>query len=713
MKLIHVVAATTLLVATLATPGRCTTWHVPGDKATIQAAFDVASSGDIIVLADGVFSGPGNSTASLEFATNGRITLTSEHGRDYTTVDFMGAAGIAIFAPNKLWCDVSGIKFINPGGLPSGLLVGWSFATPGQTPMYTYATVRDCAIDQFLVIRASTDGRGFVLNNQLSGCLVNPAVSKVIVEGNTGSGRVYTAGDSVGINNNTLTGMSGDAIIACENGSPTVVRIQGNQVNGNITNRGISVVPSSVTTLDMDVSGNTVMGNADAAGPSRAAIFVIVPGTISSATVHDNIAGQNGVPGLLLAASGPTVPTIVVSSNTFSENAGGVELDAFSPVGIDFHNNIVAFSTTGIGVTCTGDVTLACNDIYGNPGGDAICGIDGGGNFSRDPVFCGNLGSGNYALRDISPCAPGNHPYGAPCGLIGALGVACSNTPDICWHVDDFSGLYFYSPLVGTQSLWCGARPSASPPFNTYLSLPGYGNDWNVAFESIEFPTAGNVTVQYKAMWDLVSGDNAWLEYLDKTNTWVPFPTLPSGLHIDVESVTIPSSELAGRVKLRFRFQSDSSGSDEDGTDTYGAVVLDSLVVSDTVLGVLDYQSFEPETMGATATADGHWYCANPPTVVPTTTPAQFALFPAFPNPFNPSTTIRYSIGRAADVSLVVYDVAGRQVRVLVDQHRSPGTYESPWDGRDSRGNPVASGVYFYRLHAGTFTDTKKMVLLK
>ncbi|MDH3199011.1 MAG: T9SS type A sorting domain-containing protein, partial [Candidatus Krumholzibacteria bacterium] len=83
------------------------------------------------------------------------------------------------------------------------------------------------------------------------------------------------------------------------------------------------------------------------------------------------------------------------------------------------------------------------------------------------------------------------------------------------------------------------------------------------------------------------------------------------------------------------------------------------------------------------------------------------------PNPFNPLTRIAYSLAGRGEVSLRVYDAAGRMVRELVAGVRGPGRYEETWDGRDYRGSRVASGVYFYRLEAGDFTSTRKMALLK
>jgi hypothetical protein len=93
--------------------------------------------------------------------------------------------------------------------------------------------------------------------------------------------------------------------------------------------------------------------------------------------------------------------------------------------------------------------------------------------------------------------------------------------------------------------------------------------------------------------------------------------------------------------------------------------------------------------------------------------PTKFELYPNRPNPFNPTTTIAYDLPQGIKVSLVVYDVHGRQVRELVNGTQPAGRHQMVWDGRNASSNQVASGVYFYRLTAGQFTQTKKMVLLK
>ncbi|MCI0452945.1 MAG: T9SS type A sorting domain-containing protein [Candidatus Latescibacteria bacterium] len=91
----------------------------------------------------------------------------------------------------------------------------------------------------------------------------------------------------------------------------------------------------------------------------------------------------------------------------------------------------------------------------------------------------------------------------------------------------------------------------------------------------------------------------------------------------------------------------------------------------------------------------------------------EFSLAQNYPNPFNPSTTIAYSLASASDVELTIFDVRGSHVKTVVRERREAGVHRVPWDGTDNRGNRVASGVYFYRLTAGSFRATKKMVLLR
>ncbi len=95
-------------------------------------------------------------------------------------------------------------------------------------------------------------------------------------------------------------------------------------------------------------------------------------------------------------------------------------------------------------------------------------------------------------------------------------------------------------------------------------------------------------------------------------------------------------------------------------------------------------------------------------------TPITFSLLQNYPNPFNPTTTIKFSIPsvettrRVVSTKLIVYDILGREIRSLVNEVKAPGTYEVQFDASN-----LASGIYFYRLIAGDFVQTRKMILLR
>lgn len=93
--------------------------------------------------------------------------------------------------------------------------------------------------------------------------------------------------------------------------------------------------------------------------------------------------------------------------------------------------------------------------------------------------------------------------------------------------------------------------------------------------------------------------------------------------------------------------------------------------------------------------------------------PESFTLRQNFPNPFNAGTVISYALPHAAEVELAIYDILGRKVTTLVDARQSVGSYRIEWNGRDEDGQPVASGVYLYRLKTEDAAKTRKMVCLK
>jgi hypothetical protein len=93
--------------------------------------------------------------------------------------------------------------------------------------------------------------------------------------------------------------------------------------------------------------------------------------------------------------------------------------------------------------------------------------------------------------------------------------------------------------------------------------------------------------------------------------------------------------------------------------------------------------------------------------------PTDFDLAQNYPNPFNPTTSIEYSVAKNTSVTISIYNIQGQLTNTLVSETQAAGNYVATWDGTDGGGNHVASGVYFYRMQAGNFSEARKMVLLK
>lgn len=129
-------------------------------------------------------------------------------------------------------------------------------------------------------------------------------------------------------------------------------------------------------------------------------------------------------------------------------------------------------------------------------------------------------------------------------------------------------------------------------------------------------------------------------------------------------------------------------GSSELDVDLSSNVAVDSTISSDVGTGIAG--SGEHETL-----------------------PLRFALAQNYPNPFNPSTTFEYSLPVSARVSLTIFNILGREIRTLGRSEQPAGYHTILWDGLDESGSRVSSGVYFYRLAAGPYSHTRKMVLLK
>ncbi len=170
---------------------------------------------------------------------------------------------------------------------------------------------------------------------------------------------------------------------------------------------------------------------------------------------------------------------------------------------------------------------------------------------------------------------------------------------------------------------------------------------------------------------------------VDANNVTVTFTNLPAWLDFKSNSIVLKSIPAKSTGDAEFTFSVDKKA--PVGKDTALTAVINTS----------DGQSWDKDI------------------TVMVSAPKDYKLYNNFPNPFNPSTKIAFELPKASHVTLTIYDVLGREVTVLANQEYPAGYNEITWNGLNRNGEQVASGVYFYRIAAGTWSKVMKMLSLK
>jgi len=194
---------------------------------------------------------------------------------------------------------------------------------------------------------------------------------------------------------------------------------------------------------------------------------------------------------------------------------------------------------------------------------------------------------------------------------------------------------------------------------------------------------------------------------IDAENNRVVIGLIPMVYALKENASLKPAPNADNTVgKLHFTLNDQTLKSIEIGHFVTDAPAHDLLYVyNEWIDGVPHVRELVPEFEGGTVALD-----SRAPSVA---LPTEFGLSQNIPNPFNPSTRVTYALPTDSKVNLAVYNVLGQHVKTLVDGFVPAGINSSEWDGTDQGGQTVASGVYFYKISAGSFTDTKKMLMLK
>jgi len=435
-------------MAKLAVPASSRTWYVKadgtGDALTIQSGVDMAAAGDTVLVAPGVY----DDTTHVDIDGQARavnvyiakdIRLASSEGAGTVTVDGTKSDYAVVVVGGGSQTAVSGFDIVLTGfsfgcvQLQQEVVRGAVFGTTGIRCLSTTCEVSANTIadaDYGVVLIGSnatvTDSRfSSVSYGVRSEGVSVPSVSNNLFE-NCGVG-VSSFESSPRIEGNTMTRDNGAAAcrgIECANGAQN-----GADVTPFIkSNRIVGMQSEAVwcTGVTATIENNVVEGGAGVwvnfCGQTVARGNVVVGSTY----------------GFLLQGT----PSVLLESNTIHDNTIG--LGIVNGTAASVQRNIIVSGT--VGVDCLmASAQLTCNDVFGMPikyRGACADQTGVGGNFSADPQFCGNIGTGNYMLQSDSPCAPQGHPDGADCGLIGARAVGCGTvaTKNATWGA--VKGLY-------------------------------------------------------------------------------------------------------------------------------------------------------------------------------------------------------------------------------------------------------------------------------
>jgi M6 family metalloprotease-like protein len=426
-----------------------------------------------------------------------------------------------------------------------------------------------------------------------------------------------------------------------------------------------------------------------------------------------------------------------LTNNTIDRNAsgfaGGNAFVGTVAAPLDVRNNIVSYgSPDGFQAVAETNITFQYNNCYGNTPVNVATLLPDTTNSSRNPAYAdtaamdyylgvhsGSVDAGDPAGNDPDGSIADQGAFGGPGAVFDAPGyvrnlfAAASNdtTIEISWDGVLPAGLSYYAVYSDTA---LGFRPDISnfagtvgASVNLFRHHPVGGcRYYRVCVVDVSGHASGysNEAGACAAGPDLIPPTVA-VVYPAGGEAFAPGDTIDirwtAADNRQVDSVSVFYSENAGR-----NFVLIASGEPNDSLYRWIAPEI----ASDSCL--IKIVAFDPGKLTGEDVCDG-FFSIRATTDVDDLPAIAFSLKQNYPNPFNPATTIDYTVARTSPVEIAIFDVNGRKVRTLVSEIRTQGTYKAVWNGKNDRGASVASGVYFYRLTAGDFTQIRKMILLR
>ncbi len=708
-----------------------TTLDVPGSYSTIQAAIDAACSGDTILVADGKYTGPGNREILLNPDGGNRdLVIMSVGGASVCTLDVAGSAvdparGFRVSDGESSATVIQGFTILN-GYTDYGAGI---YISGGSSPQ-----IIDCVISGS---HATQTGGGLLIDSS------NPSFIGCVFKQN--SSDLGGAGVYVGVNSTpSFTGCTVEGNTAATNGG------------------GIYCYQSSPNLTLCSLVGNTA--NGDAGG----GIFLDGPCSLVASEVvlaHNTATLRGGA-----VYSGNTATAEFTNCTFFNDSAptGSGTIETQNQVTLV--NSIVAFTIGGEAIHFDGgSATLSYSNLFGNAGGDWTTGIatqlGTSGNISADPrfsyqcpCFTGTAISDSLHLCYDSPCIDTGDPVLVdPDGSASDMGTYWYNAGKTAWAryltiIDIPNDQGRKARLSWTGSVFDGAgcvgdsfTVTEYAVYRRQDALPNQGwppkaawplGDWDhvadvPALGESNYSTVVPTLIDSIAGRDTVSAYSTFFVAARTPDPLTSFYSLPaSGFSVDNLPPAVPGGLKAKAEPNAIRFTWDQNWENDfreyaifEGdlsawTDTSAATRIATIGDRSSVERVVTVSSWGEHQYAIGAfDVNGNWSGLSDLQIVTGVgggnVPRTYALDGNTPNPFNPTTTIRFAVPAEGLVKITIHDVRGRAIRMLLSKTMMSGEHEIVWNGKDDSAKDVVSGVYFARMTAEGFSATKKMVLMK
>lgn len=325
--------------------------------------------------------------------------------------------------------------------------------------------------------------------------------------------------------------------------------------------------------------------------------------------------------------------------------------------------------------------------------------------------------------------------------LLGEDTVNTSNIADNPYNIDLTPWITWSNPTITTGTSYFGTTSLVSPPDSETDADTTATFTWNKTAAASQYYFQISADPSFKTLFigDSTTDSSVAVNNLQKgvvyfwrvqvdsadepgpwSHVWQLTTAIPPPARADLIGA-VQDSVNGNYVGFRFSWHKAVNATQYlmqiTNDSTFSSYPLSSTTTADTSLdrfgflpGVKYYWRVQASNVNATASwSQGLSFMATQTAVQEKDgRPITFSLSQNYPNPFNPSTVIKFALAKSAFTTLTVYDVLGREVRTLVDERLGPGYYEVNFNAND-----LVNGVYFYRIKAGNFTETKKLVLLK